>query len=135
MLTLIILSLLDREPTTSSNEEATHLSSRFHPPTCSMAASENLLVNIARDGRVIVYAARRDGVARLFVRRLGDGEATMLEGTDGAHSPFFSPDGKWIAFIADSKLKKVSVNGGPVFEVCPWVRTAVACGWMTVRFW
>jgi serine/threonine-protein kinase len=119
MLTLIILSLLDREPTTSSNEEATHLSVALPPTDVLDGGSENLLVNIARDGRVIVYAARRDGVARLFVRRLGDGEATMLEGTDGAHSPFFSPDGKWIAFIADSKLKKVSVNGGPVFEVCP----------------
>ena len=27
--------------------------------------------------------------------------------------PFFSPDGQWLGFLADGKLKKVSVNGGP----------------------
>ncbi len=26
--------------------------------------------------------------------------------------PFFSPDGQWIAFAVESKLKKVAVNGG-----------------------
>lgn len=44
-------------------------------------------------------------------------EAVELAGTEGASSPFFSPDGEWIAFAADAKLKKVSVRGGPVFEI------------------
>jgi len=35
-----------------------------------------------------------------------------LSGTEGAGSPFSSPDGQWIAFFADNKLKKVSVAGG-----------------------
>ena len=35
-----------------------------------------------------------------------------LAGTEGATSPVFSPDGAWIAFFADSKLKKVPVLGG-----------------------
>ena len=32
--------------------------------------------------------------------------------------PFFSPDGRWVAFFADGKLKKVSVQGGPVVSLC-----------------
>ena len=32
-------------------------------------------------------------------------------------SPFFSPGGDWVGFFADGKLKKVSVNGGPVATV------------------
>jgi serine/threonine-protein kinase len=42
----------------------------------------------------------------------------MLAGTEEGHSPFFSPDGRWIAFFADGKLRKISVNGGPVFDIC-----------------
>ena len=117
MATLIILSLIDDER--SEPAEPTHLSVALPPTDVLDGGSENLLLNIARDGRTVVYGARRDGVARLFVRRMGDREPTMLEGTEGAHAPFFSPDGKWVAFFADSKLKKISINGGPVFEICP----------------
>jgi serine/threonine-protein kinase len=41
-------------------------------------------------------------------------ESTPLTGTEGALTPFFSPDGQWIGFFADGKLKKVPVQGGPV---------------------
>ena len=81
------------------------------------AGMENLLMDISRDGRKVVYCARRDGVVRLFVRSFDEREAVELAGTEGAANPFFSTDGKWIAFAADAKLKKVSVNGGPVFEI------------------
>ncbi len=40
-----------------------------------------------------------------------------LGGTDGASSPFFSPDGQWVAFFADRKLKKVPVTGGAVVAI------------------
>ena len=36
----------------------------------------------------------------------------MLAGTEGAQTPIWSPDGAWIGFFADGKLKKVAVNGG-----------------------
>src|SRR5438128_2571283 len=39
-------------------------------------------------------------------------EGSPLSGTGGAQSPFFSPDGQWLAFFADGKLKKISVTGG-----------------------
>jgi serine/threonine-protein kinase len=39
-------------------------------------------------------------------------ESKVIAGTEGAVSPFFSPDGEWLGFIADGKLRKVSVNGG-----------------------
>src|SRR5215831_12733011 len=35
-----------------------------------------------------------------------------MTGTEGAHSPFFSPDGQWVAFFSAEKLKKISVQGG-----------------------
>ena len=41
-------------------------------------------------------------------------ESMPLTGTEGALTPFFLPDGAWIGFFADGKLKKVPVQGGPV---------------------
>jgi serine/threonine-protein kinase len=69
---------------------------------------------LSPDGRVLAYTAHRTGQPppQLHVRRLEQLQATPLSGTDGARDPFFSPDGQWIAFFADGKLKKVSVTGG-----------------------
>ena len=39
-------------------------------------------------------------------------------GTEGARAPFFSPDGQWVGFFAEGKLKKISVTGGASQIVC-----------------
>jgi Tol biopolymer transport system component len=39
-------------------------------------------------------------------------------GTGGASDPFFSPDGQWVGFFADSKMKKISVLGGAPVTLC-----------------
>ena len=54
-----------------------------------------------------------DGGTALWVRELQSLEARRLSGTNGASRIAWSPDGKWIAFFADGKLKKVSPYGGP----------------------
>jgi Tol biopolymer transport system component len=45
-------------------------------------------------------------------------DSKAISGTEGATSPFFSPDGQWIGFFALGKLKKVSVAGGAVEILC-----------------
>ena len=71
---------------------------------------------LSPDGNVIVFVGQKgDGDnPQLYVRRLEQLQATPLPGTDGALMPFFSPDGRWIGFFADQKLKKVAVGGGAV---------------------
>ena len=54
-----------------------------------------------------------DGGTALWVREIQSLEARRLSGTNGAFRIAWSPDGKWIAFFADGKLKKVSPYGGP----------------------
>jgi eukaryotic-like serine/threonine-protein kinase len=49
---------------------------------------------------------------RLYIRRLDRLQPEPVPGTEGAAAPFFSPDGRWVAFFADGKLKKVSLAGG-----------------------
>ncbi len=67
---------------------------------------------LSRDGRQIAYVAERAGTAALYLRALDAAEARLIEGTSEATNPFFSPDGGWIGFFADGKLKKVAVGGG-----------------------
>lgn len=58
---------------------------------------------------------------RLFTRRLDEvktTEHTELPGTEGASAPFFSPDGQWIGFFDQTKLKKISVEGGAAIPLC-----------------
>ncbi len=73
---------------------------------------------ISRDGRRIVYLAATLGTTRLYVRSLDASAAVPLPGTDGAGFVFFSPDGNSVAFFADHKLKVLSLNGGPVADLC-----------------
>lgn len=49
---------------------------------------------------------------------MSSGEATALTGTQGAAFPFWSPDGHYLGFFAQGKLKKVGVRGGAVQILC-----------------
>jgi serine/threonine-protein kinase len=52
------------------------------------------------------------------MRPLDELAARPLPGTEGANSPFFSPDGRWLGFYANGLLKKVSVAGGVPLTIC-----------------
>ena len=76
-------------------------------------------VILSPDGTRLVFVAfGADRKIRLYIRALDGLQAAPLSGTDGARDPFFSPDGQWIAFFADGKLKKISVQGGAVVTLC-----------------
>jgi len=71
-------------------------------------------VIISPDGTMLAYVSR----GRLFTRSLDQPSGRELPGTVGATSPFFSPDGRWIGFFADGKLKKIGVDGGSAINLC-----------------
>jgi serine/threonine-protein kinase len=73
---------------------------------------------ISRDGTEVVFLARHGGTPQLYVRRMDRLESEPLASTDNGDNPFFSPDGKWVGFFADGKLKKVSVVGGSPVTLC-----------------
>jgi serine/threonine-protein kinase len=76
-------------------------------------------VVISPDGRRLVYPARGpDGKQQFATRLLEQAQHTLLPGTVGGQDPFFSPDGKWVGFFADGKLKKISVEGGTLVVLC-----------------
>ena len=70
------------------------------------------------DGTRLAYSSTAaDGTWRIYLRRLDQPEATALASTESGGHPFFSPDGQWVAFFANRKLQKVSINGGAAITV------------------
>ena len=74
--------------------------------------SRQTALALSSDGKQLAYAAIRGINSQIYLRPMDSQEARPISGTDGASDPFFSPDGQWIGFFADGKLKKISVNGG-----------------------
>jgi serine/threonine protein kinase len=70
-------------------------------------------VAVSPDGKTLAFSAVDEkGITNLWVRSLDAAQATMLQGTEDATYPFWSPDNKYLGFVADRKLKKIAVTGG-----------------------
>ncbi|MGQ0732344.1 MAG: protein kinase domain-containing protein [Acidobacteriota bacterium] len=83
-------------------------------------ATARRVVALSPGGTHLAYVASE----RLNLRAMDQLEATPIRGTEGGHSPFFSPDGLWIGFWQNHQLRKVSVTGGASVPLCdaeaPW---------------
>ena len=73
---------------------------------------------ISPDGRWIVFVGFTGEKDRLYLRAVDSLEARALTGTDGAITPFWSPDSRFIGFFADGKIQKIAVGGGPPQIIC-----------------
>jgi serine/threonine-protein kinase len=73
---------------------------------------------ISPDGRNLAMILAEHTITSLWVRPLNATAAHKLDKTEGAHYPFWSPDGQFIAFFEEGKLKRVSVSGGAVQTLC-----------------
>jgi serine/threonine-protein kinase len=88
-------------------------------PEFAVTSSPGASVSLSPDGRRVLYTGRgSDGKFRLFTRMLDQQQAIPLAGTEGAYSPFFSPDGLGVGFFADGKLKTISMERGGIVELC-----------------
>ena len=83
----------------------------------SQRVGDHPLLAFSPDGSSLVMPVIADGHQWLFRRRLSEPSAERIEGTEGGRAPFFSPDGKWLGFIAGGKVMKVAAGGGRPFEL------------------
>ncbi len=82
-------------------------------------------IALSQDGKQLAYIDR----SKLYLRPMDVMEAKELPGTAGALFAVFSPDGNWIGFSADGKLKKISTRPGSVPEVISDVAPAYGVTW------
>jgi eukaryotic-like serine/threonine-protein kinase len=77
-------------------------------------------IAIAPNGHTIAVVAYQESARKnmIWIYELGSHGARILAGTEGASYPFWSADGRSIAFFADAQLKKLEVAGGPVQTIC-----------------
>ena len=70
-------------------------------------------VAISPDGRRIIYMGRGEGTTRLWMKDADQIHPSPISGTEGASSPFFSPDGRQLGFVKDGKTVRIlPLEGG-----------------------
>ena len=69
---------------------------------------------LSRDGTMLVFVSpeEKSALPMLYVQRVGSPSVRLLQGTQNASYPFWSPDGSHVAFFANGKLQKIAVAGG-----------------------
>jgi serine/threonine-protein kinase len=75
-------------------------------------------IAVSPDGRMVAFAGVAKDVSAIYLRLADSFESTRIAGTEGGRSPFFSPDGRWVAFFDGTRLKKIPVGGGVAVEIC-----------------
>ncbi|HMV33223.1 MAG TPA: hypothetical protein PKA50_13985, partial [Gemmatimonadales bacterium] len=68
---------------------------------------------LSPDGRSLVFVGGGSGEAQLWIKRWRDLDAVPIPGTAGASAATFSPDGTQLAFVAQGRLQRIPVDGGP----------------------
>jgi Tol biopolymer transport system component len=88
------------------------------PPKQELAVDLTQAVALSPDGKRLAYVATDAGVSHLFVRRLDQFAPVAIADSEGAIFPFFSPNGDWIAYFSQGKLKKAPADGGLPVVIC-----------------
>ena len=90
------------------------------PPGTSLEGTAvGTVVALSPDGFHVAFVAASQGrLTRLWLRSLDALAAQPIEGTENAVSPFWSPDGRFLAFFSEGRLRKVAAQGGSPETLC-----------------
>jgi eukaryotic-like serine/threonine-protein kinase len=115
VLALIALGIWWRYP--KPPVQAMHFYASMPFPAREVAVSPNghtvAVIPLGESGREVMGV--RNGI---WIYELGAPGGRSLADTEGASYPFWSPDGRSLAFFADGKLKKLELSGGRAQIIC-----------------
>ena len=89
-------------------------------------SAPNHFFAITPDGSAVAYWGGAGRESQIYLYTLADGASRAVPQTERALEPFFSPDGKWIGFSQDNRIKKIAISGGPPVTICEATQTTAA---------
>jgi serine/threonine protein kinase/Tol biopolymer transport system component len=97
--------------------------------TAGIVAPEGRLA-MSPDGRQLAFvAADSTGRRMLWIRSMDSPEVRVLDGSEGAAFPFWSPDSRSLAFFAGGKLRRMDADGRASATICDYPGTAAGGTW------
>ena len=88
-------------------------------------------IALSPDGRTAAFIATLGERSGLWIRTLDGTVVRPLLGTEGAHSPFWSPDSKSIAFFAEGKLRRIDLAAPAPTAICDTFGPGRGGSWTT----
>jgi Tol biopolymer transport system component/tRNA A-37 threonylcarbamoyl transferase component Bud32 len=75
-------------------------------------------VAFSPDGRHLAFVAGSNDDRLIWIRDMNSSQCRELSGTNGARNPFWSPDGRIVAYFTGTDLKVVPMQGGKSRTLC-----------------
>lgn len=84
-------------------------------------------IALSSDGERLAYIGGPR--SQLLIRPFNELRATALPATEGAKTPFFSPDGRQVGFLEEHEVRIASINGGPPITVTDTLTGQAGASW------
>jgi serine/threonine-protein kinase len=97
------------------------------PEGVQLDGSGTPVLALSPDASTLAFVGRENGEPHLFLRHMDTGEVVRVPDSYAAEGPFFSPDGRWVAFANGAvsglgtdppRLRKAPVSGGATQVIC-----------------
>ena len=97
------------------------------PPGDQFSGPDMPNLGISPDGRYVAYVAVHDRIPQIILRSIDSTTQQPLPGTEGASTPFFSPDGQTIGFFARGRLRTIAIGSSETKDLA--AATSPRGGW------
>ncbi len=131
---IAVSTVLQRTSKSPLSGEVMHLDIAYPPDVEPISGMQGGFA-ISTDGQALAMIGVRDGLRRLYIRRLDRPEATEIQETSGVNSASFSPDGASVVFLPVSGLvtrlsladqqRAIVARGADLLSPVAWASTDI----------